>query len=120
MVQPHVPPTNTRTTRGNPTPTPHRLSPGRTGFRKHGRAFLSDNQRPKVRPKSRTRTRLRFLDVARSLGTGDGFIMDRRSPIFPNAGTPTGIRRFDAYVYVRTSQDCGSSTAPSLANIRGF
>src|SRR5262245_30700613 len=91
--------------------------PIKRAFRKHGDAFLSDNHRPKVRPKSRTRTRLRCPDVARLSGTGDGFIMDRRSPNFTNASTPTGIRRFDAYVYARTSQDCGSSTALSLTNI---
>jgi hypothetical protein len=29
------------------------------------------------------------------------------------AGTPTGTRRFSAYLSARTSQDCGSSTAQS-------
>src|SRR5262245_30700612 len=40
MVQPHVPPTITQTTRGNPTLAPHRQSPDQAGLSETWRCIL--------------------------------------------------------------------------------
>src|SRR5260370_7857426 len=54
----------------------------------------------------------RSLDVSWPQRISDGSMDDRQSPSRQTSAAPTGIRD-SMYRYVRTSQDCGSSTAQS-------
>src|SRR4029077_10086848 len=73
--------------------------------------MVSGNQKPIQWPESRTTMLCRSLDVSRLYGKGDEYILRSPVPDFESRQPPAGTPRFNAYFYVRTSQDCGSSTA---------